>query len=77
MVIGVAVDVEGAEVVAPWAEKHGVDYTIVLGDESLAKEFGVLGFPTLAVVAPDGTLRSPLHVGLIEVAQLEEIVAGH
>jgi cytochrome c biogenesis protein CcmG/thiol:disulfide interchange protein DsbE len=73
-VIGVAVDVEGAEVVGPWVEEQGVDYTILIGDEDLAREFGAMGFPTLVVVTPDGAIHS-LHVGLIEVEQLEEVVA--
>jgi peroxiredoxin len=73
-VIGVAVDAEGAAVVAPWVEEQGVEYTILLGDEGLARRFGAQGFPTLALVRPDGTLDS-LHVGLIEVAKLEELLA--
>lgn len=73
-VIGVAVDVEGAEVVAPWVEEQGVEYTIVLGDEALANEFGVLGFPTLVVVDPEGRIES-LHAGLIEHDELEDLVA--
>ncbi len=74
MVLGVAVDVEGAEVVAPWVAEQGVEYTIVVGDENLARKFGALGFPTLAIVTPEGTLDS-LHVGLIEVAELESLIA--
>ncbi|MEE9607224.1 MAG: TlpA disulfide reductase family protein [Myxococcota bacterium] len=74
-VLGVAVDVEGVEVVAPWVAEQSVRYTILLGSERLANEFGVLGFPTLAVVAPDGTIDS-LHVGLIERDELEEVVAA-
>ena len=73
-VIGVSVDAEGAEVVAPWVEEQKVEYTIVLGDESLARRFGAQGFPTLALVRPDGTLDS-LHVGLVEVAELEKLLA--
>jgi peroxiredoxin len=73
VVIGVSVDVEGVEVVASWAEEQGVEYTILLGDESLARDFGAMGFPTLAVVTPEGSIDS-LHVGLIEVADLERIV---
>jgi peroxiredoxin len=73
MVIGVAVDVAGAEVVAPWVEEQGVEYTIVIGTEGLAREFGAMGFPTLAVVRPDGTLDS-LHAGLLEVDELERLV---
>ncbi len=75
VVIGVAVDVEGAEVVGPWVAEHQVEYTIVIGDEAVARSFGTIGFPTLAVIAPDGQVDS-LHVGLIEISELEEIVAS-
>jgi thiol-disulfide isomerase/thioredoxin len=74
VVLGVAVDVEGASAVGPWVAEQGVEYTIVLGDEGLARRFGVQGFPTLALVSPDGHLES-LHVGLVEVAELEQLVA--
>jgi thiol-disulfide isomerase/thioredoxin len=73
-VIGVAVDVEGASVVAPWIEEKGVEYQIAIGDEGLAREFGVMGFPTLAIINSDGNIES-LHVGLIEVEELERLVA--
>ena len=72
-VIGVAVDVEGVEVVGPWVEEQGVEYPIVMGDETLAKEFGALGFPTMAIVDPDGNIAS-LHVGLIEFDELESLL---
>ena len=74
MVIGVSVDVDGPEVVRPWIEEQGVDYTIVMGTVELAEKFGAMGFPTLALVRPDGSLDS-LHVGLIEYDDLEELVA--
>jgi len=73
-VIGVAVDVEGASVVGPWIEEKGVEYQIAIGDEGLAREFGVMGFPTLAIINSDGNIES-LHVGLIEVEELESLVA--
>ncbi len=75
MVIGVSVDVDGVEVVRPWIEEQGVEYTIVMGTVELAEEFGALGFPTLAVVSPAGRIHS-LHVGLIEYDTLEELVAS-
>jgi peroxiredoxin len=74
VVIGVAVDVEGADVVAPWVEEQGVEYTVVLGDEKLASDFGVLGFPTLVMVNADGAIES-LHVGLLEHEELEDLLA--
>ena len=74
-VIGVAVDFDGLEVVGPWVEEQGVEYPIVIGDETLAREFGALGFPTLAIVDPDGNIES-LHVGLIELEELENLLKG-
>ena len=62
-------DAEGKEVVGPWVKEQAVGYPILLGSESLARDFGALGFPTLVVVRPDGKIDS-LHVGLIELADL-------
>ena len=45
----------------------------MIGDEGLAAEYGAIGFPTLVLVRPDGTLDS-MHVGLIEYDALEELV---
>jgi len=74
VVIGVSVDTDGVEVVKPWIEEQGAEYTIVMGDVELAESFGALGFPTLVVVNPEGKVDS-LHVGLIEYDTLEELVA--
>jgi thiol-disulfide isomerase/thioredoxin len=74
VVIGVAVDAEGAEVVKPFAEENGIEYQVVIGDESLARKFGAPGFPALAVVTPDGKIDS-MHVGLIEEPDLEAAIA--
>jgi len=73
-VVGVAVDAEGAEVVGPWVAEQGIEYPILIGDEALARRFGAQGFPTLAIIRPDGTLDS-LHVGLVELAELEALLA--
>jgi thiol-disulfide isomerase/thioredoxin len=75
VVIGISVDAGGRSVVAPWVEEHAVEYTIVCGDEELAAEFGVFGFPTLVIIGPEGEIASR-HVGLVEYEALEELVAG-
>jgi cytochrome c biogenesis protein CcmG/thiol:disulfide interchange protein DsbE len=72
-VLGIAVDVDGKEVVAPFAAEHGIEYTVLLGDPSLAFAYGAQGFPALAVVDPAGRLHS-LHRGVITRAQLETAV---
>ena len=73
-VLGVSVDVEGPEVVGEWAGEKDVQYKVLLGGEDVARRFGALGFPTLYIVAPDGTVDSE-HVGLIEVGDLETALA--
>ena len=45
IVIGVAVDARGVEVVAPFAEEHGIAYRVALADESLAQRYGGLRLP--------------------------------
>lgn len=74
VVLGVAVDAQGRAAVAPYAARHKIRYPVLLGSESLARDFGVPGFPALAVVAPDGSLAT-LHVGMAEEPELEKIVA--
>lgn len=74
-ILGVSVDQNGPDVVAAYAQKRGVSYTILLGDEALARDYGAPGFPALVIVAPDGTIHSR-HVGLVEKAEIESILAG-
>lgn len=74
VVIGVAVDAEGLDVVKPYAEENGVEYTILIGDEGLARKFGAPGFPALAIVDPEGRIDS-MHVGLIEEEDLSAEIA--
>lgn len=71
--VGIAVDAEGRDVVAPFAEVHGINYPVLLGDEGLARRFGAPGFPTLAVVDPGGRVSS-LHIGLVDPEILREAV---
>lgn len=70
-VLGVSVDAGGREAVAPFAAEHGIEYPVLLGSESLARDFGVPGFPALVVVDADGRLDS-LHLGVITPEGLEE-----
>jgi peroxiredoxin len=74
VVLGISVDTEGLDAVKPYAEKHGVRYTILLGNEALARDFGAPGFPALVVVGPDGAIRS-MHVGLVEEPELQQVLA--
>ena len=72
-VLGVAVDAEGKSVVAPFAEEHHIAYRVLLGDESLAFDYGAPGFPALAVVDGAGRIDS-LHLGVIDRSALDTAV---
>lgn len=61
--VGVSLDDEGFEVVRPYAEKMGINYPLVVGDDRLTKKYGgVQGLPTSFVVGPEGTVQSA-HLG--------------
>ncbi len=74
-VLGIAVDVEGAEAVAPYAEENGIGYPVLLGDEDLAIRFGAPGFPYLVVLGPDGKLAYR-HAGVVGLRELQEQIAA-
>ena len=74
-VLGIAVDSRGIEVVAPFANDHDIQYPVLLGDESLAQEYGAFGFPSLYVIAPDGSIVTH-HVGVISEVELEEALVS-
>jgi len=72
-VYGISVDTDGPETVQTWVTEKAVRYPILMGGEDLARLYGAVGFPTLIVIAPDGTIHSQ-HVGLIEIEDLEKAV---
>ena len=75
VVLGVSVDAEGAEIVAPFAAQHAIEYPVLLGSERLARDYGVPGFPALAVVDGGGQI-SELHVGVMTSSELAAAVAA-
>ena len=71
-VIGISLDDEGAEVVKPFMEKHGMTYTVLIGDEAATELFGgILGLPTSFMVDRDGKYYS-MHRGLVSQDIIEE-----
>jgi len=74
-VLGIAVDSRGIEVVAPFATEHGIQYPVLLGNESLAQKYGAFGFPSLYVIASDGRIAAK-HVGVITGGELEEALVA-
>ena len=71
-VIGISLDDEGAEVVKPFMEKHGMTYTVLIGNEETTELFGgILGLPTSYMVDRDGKYYS-MHRGLVSKEIIEE-----
>jgi thiol-disulfide isomerase/thioredoxin len=75
VVLGIAVDAGGREVVEPFADQHAIEYPVLLGSERLARDYGAPGFPALAVVDAAGALAS-LHLGVIDPEELEAALAA-
>ncbi len=74
-IFGISVDTEDREAIQSWVAEKGVRYPILVGGEEVARQYGAVGFPTIFVVGPDGTLRER-HSGLIETATLERALAA-
>ena len=73
-VVGVAMDEEGLEVVKPFAEKYKMNYRVLLGNETVATQFGgIYGLPTTFIVGRDGKVRDK-HIGLVSREVFEEAV---
>jgi len=72
--LAIATDAKGEEVVGPFAESHGIAYPVLIGSEAMAQEWGIMGFPTLFVIDPDGTIREA-HVGPVSATALRQAVA--
>lgn len=73
-VLGIAVDADGAAVVADFVKQHSLRYRVLLGDEGLARDYDAFGFPTLYVIRPDGSIHLS-HVGVVSPEALESAVA--
>lgn len=63
VVVGISVDTDPAAQVAAWIEERGFGYPIALGDQSLALQYGILGFPSLVLVDPEGRIQAR-HTGV-------------
>ena len=73
-VLGIAMDADGSEVVAPFALEHAISYPVLLGDIALAHRYGASGFPATVIVDATGHIHS-LHVGVVKPDDLRDAVA--
>ena len=58
VILGIALDVKGRRVVAPFVEEHQLPYPIVLGGQEVSRAYGgVRNIPTAFLIDRDGLIR--------------------
>lgn len=71
VVVGVSLDQDGASVVKSFMDKMGINYPVVLGDETIVNAFGgVEGIPTTFIIDRNGQIVGK-HVGYAAKAEFE------
>ncbi len=64
VVVGIALDEEGASAVKPFAKKKGINYPLVIGAKSTTEAYGgIEGIPTTFIINRDGKIVGK-HIGL-------------
>lgn len=76
VVIGIAIDPAGPEVLKAFADDMEVSYPMLVGDEKIFNDFGGLfGLPTTFVVDQNGAIRKKF-VGLVDPLLFEEEIVA-
>jgi peroxiredoxin len=74
VIVGVEIGGASPEEIHEWATENDAvaGYPILIGaDEDLARRFGVMGFPGMVVVDPEGLIDS-IHLGLMSAQEVEQ-----
>jgi thiol-disulfide isomerase/thioredoxin len=84
-VLGLAMDEEGKSIVAPFVAKERyevngqklpMNYPIVIGNESVAEQFGgLLGYPTSVLISKDGKQIKRV-TGIINEDEISKLIEG-
>lgn len=72
VIIGVSMDRAGPVTVKKFAELHGMNYVVVMGDAAIVEAFGGLdAIPTTFIIDRAGNLREK-KIGMVETAKYEQ-----
>ncbi len=69
-VVSVALDEEGRRTVAPFVERRGIDYPVLIGDQEVFQRFHGVNLPYTLVLDGDGVVVS-VHRGPVDRSLLE------
>jgi len=70
-VIGVSMDDDGWKVVKPFLKEKKLNYTVVLGNDDLAKSYGLDSMPMTLLIDREGKIAAT-HVGMVEKSAFEK-----
>lgn len=71
-VVGVAMDDEGWDAVKPFAQRHGINYRLVMGSDQTAQKYGGIdALPTTFLIDRLGRIAT-VHVGLANKKDFED-----
>ncbi len=74
VIVGVSLDEDGPEVVRKFAQRYGVNYEMVMGDERMVDTFGgVRVIPTTFLIDRDGQVRHRKE-GMMERSEYEPLI---
>src|SRR6266480_109956 len=71
VVVGISLDDDGWKSVKPWIKEKKVNYPIVIGNEGLGKQYGLVGMPLTALVDRVGRIAD-VHQGIVEKTATQE-----
>jgi peroxiredoxin len=69
-VVGVSMDDDGFRSVKPFSLEHKLSYPVVIGNERLAKLYGVESMPETVLIDRSGRIAA-FHLGLVDQSALE------
>jgi peroxiredoxin len=64
-VIGISMDDDGWKSVKPFITEHKVNYTVLIGNENLAKQYAVEQMPVTLLIDQDGRIAES-HTGVVD-----------
>ena len=73
MILGISVDTDPASHVEAWVKERGFSYPIAIGDQELAMDFGVIGFPSLIILDREGRIFTR-HTGVWSRPEIDEVL---
>jgi peroxiredoxin len=71
VVVGISLDDDGWKSVKPWIKEKKVNYPIVIGNEGLGKQYGLVGMPLTALVDREGRIAD-VHQGIVQKTATQE-----